>query len=73
MRVLGSILVVAAWLGIALAAATMTGKPSPQQVAEAPAPEDDGPAEPRDRAPPPEEDLAAREREAAAVAPSEPA
>ncbi len=73
MRVLGSILVVAAWLGIALAAATMTGKPSPQQVAEAPAPEDDGPAEPRDRAPPPEEDLAAREREAVVEAPSEPA
>jgi len=72
LRVLGSFLVVAVWLGIALAAATMTGNPSPRQFAEAPAPEGEGPAEDRDRGAPPEEDLAALEREAVSEAPSEP-
>jgi hypothetical protein len=80
LRVLGSFLVVAAWLGIALAAATMTGSPAPEPSAATGAPEGDAPAgghdsdalvEARDQVAPPEEDIAALEQEAAAEAPSD--
>ncbi len=69
-RVLGSLLVVGVWLAIALAAATITGNPTPQQLAEADAPEDGGPPESSDHAAPPE-DLAALETQAANDVPNE--